>query len=309
MHLRLTTLYISSSMYGVLLDQVVLEELVKKYIPKVTEHFQRKEIQLSVACLPWFLTLFINSMPLPFAFRILDCFFMEGPKVLFQIALAILKRHEKELVNVEDDSELLVVVKAFFSSLNLPVDDATKEQDDANKLEIFNSLMKSAYSDFPKVTSYKINQLRKQNELKIIGGVESFTKRNALRNIKNNANFSSDEVSLIYDYFFGALYYAKDHQDKSSVPEMDLTAFTRMLENMTTWAKLNDNSSTATNDEDLMVVKEVLQAFMQRLFDYFCSESKPGVTLQDAVSKLGEILRGVCLCLVYKRCSLLITLR
>ncbi|EPB91190.1 hypothetical protein HMPREF1544_01895 [Mucor circinelloides 1006PhL] len=284
--------YYSSSMYGVLLDQVVLEELVKKYIPKVTEHFQRKEIQLSVACLPWFLTLFINSMPLPFAFRILDCFFMEGPKVLFQIALAILKRHEKELVKVEDDSELLVVVKEFFASLNLPVDDATKEEDDANKLEIFNSLMKSAYSDFPKVTSYKINQLRKQNELKIIGGVESFTKRNALRNIKNNANFGPDEISLIYDYFFGALYYAKDHQDKSSVPEMDLTAFTRMVENMTTWAKLNDNSSTATNDEDLMVVKEVLQAFIQRLFDYFRPENKSGITLQDAVSKLGEILRG-----------------
>lgn len=280
-------------MYGVLLDQVVLEELVKKYIPKVTEHFQKKEIQLSVACLPWFLTLFINSMPLPFAFRILDCFFMEGPKVLFQIALSILKRHEKELVKVEDDSELLIIVKEFFASLNLPADYATKEEDDANKLEVFNSLMKSAYSDFPKVTSYKINQLRKQNELKIIGGVESFTKRNALRNIKNNANFGPDEISLIYDYFFGALYYAKDHQDKSSVPEMDLTAFTRMMENLTTWAKLNDNSNAATNDEDLMVVKEVLQAFIQRLFAYFRSETKSGVTLQDAVSKLGEILRGV----------------
>lgn len=296
-------------MYGVLLDQVVLEELVRKYIPKVTEHFQRKEIQLSVACLPWFLTLFINSMPLPFAFRILDCFFMEGPKVLFQIALAILKRHEKQLVQVEDDSELLVVVKEFFASLNIPVDDATKEQDDANKLEIFSSLMKSAYSDFPKVTSYKINQLRKQNELKIIGGVESFTKRNALRNIRNNANFGPDEISLIYDYFFGALYYAKDHQDKSSVPEMDITAFTRMLETMTTWAKLNDNSSTATNDEDLMVVKEVLHAFVQRLFGYFCPETKPGVALQDAVGKLGEILRGVCPWLAYNTSCSLLTIR
>lgn len=78
--------YYSSSMYGVLLDQVVLEKLVEKYIPKITEHFKEKEIQLSVACLPWFLTLFINSMPLPFAFRILDCFFMEGPKIIFQIA-------------------------------------------------------------------------------------------------------------------------------------------------------------------------------------------------------------------------------
>ncbi|CEP11243.1 hypothetical protein [Parasitella parasitica] len=254
--------------------------------------YYRKEIQLSVACLPWFLTLFINSMPLPFAFRILDCFFMEGPKVLFQIALSILKRNEKELVKVKDDSELLIVVKGFFASLNLPLDDATREQDEASKLEIFNSLMKSAYSDFPKVTSYKINQLRKQNELKIIGGVESFTKRNALRNIKNNANFGPDEISLIYDYFFGALYYAKNHQDKSSVPKMDLTAFSRMMETMTTWVNLHDNSSAATNDEDLAFVKQVLQAFVQRLFAYFRHETKAGITLQDTISNLGEILRG-----------------
>ncbi|KAG2201661.1 hypothetical protein INT47_003887 [Mucor saturninus] len=56
--------YYSSSMYGVLLDQVVLERLVEKYLPNITLHFKEKDIQLSVACLPWFLTLFINSMPL-----------------------------------------------------------------------------------------------------------------------------------------------------------------------------------------------------------------------------------------------------
>jgi hypothetical protein len=73
-------------MYGVLLDQMVLEELVRKNIPRMYHNLKEKDIQLSVACLPWFLTLYINSMPLPFAFRILDCFFLEGPKILFQIA-------------------------------------------------------------------------------------------------------------------------------------------------------------------------------------------------------------------------------
>lgn len=28
---------------------------------------------------------FINSMPMVFAFRIIDCFFCMGPKVLFQV--------------------------------------------------------------------------------------------------------------------------------------------------------------------------------------------------------------------------------
>lgn len=75
----------STSMYGALLDQLIFEQLVEKTMPILHEHFKRTDIQLSVACLPWFLSLYINSMPLLFAFRVLDCFFMEGPKILFQI--------------------------------------------------------------------------------------------------------------------------------------------------------------------------------------------------------------------------------
>ncbi|KAI9478148.1 MAG: rab-GTPase-TBC domain-containing protein [Benjaminiella poitrasii] len=275
--------YYSSSMYGVLLDQVVLEELLKSYMPKLIEYFKEREIQLSVACLPWFLTLYINSMPLPFVFRILDCFFMEGPKILFQIALAILKSNEKELMKINDDSELLSISKAFFASLNLPLDDVTKEEDDAIKLE---------YSDFPTVTSSKIMKRRKENELKIIEGVESFTKRNVLRTVKNTAHFSPEEISIIYDHFFGALYYSKNHQEKSSVPEMDAAAFTKMLETMTTWAKLGSDINDVQSEDNLPIVKEVLQDFCDSLFCDFKQTNKSGITFVDAVKRLGDILRG-----------------
>lgn len=72
-------------MYGAMLDQIIFEDYVKTKMPLLYEHFQSVDVQLSVACLPWFLSLYINSMPLLFAFRVLDCFFMEGPKILFQI--------------------------------------------------------------------------------------------------------------------------------------------------------------------------------------------------------------------------------
>ncbi|OZJ02069.1 hypothetical protein BZG36_05256, partial [Bifiguratus adelaidae] len=72
--------YYSTSMYGALLDQLIFENFVEKTIPILHEHFKKNDIQLSVACLPWFLSLYINSMPLLFAYRVLDCFFMEGPK-------------------------------------------------------------------------------------------------------------------------------------------------------------------------------------------------------------------------------------
>jgi hypothetical protein len=81
--------YYSTSMYGALLDQLIFEHLLETTMPMLHEHFKKADIQLSVACLPWFLSLYINSMPLLFAFRVLDCFFMEGPKILFQIGYVL----------------------------------------------------------------------------------------------------------------------------------------------------------------------------------------------------------------------------
>lgn len=72
-------------MYGTVLDQRVFEHLVQRCLPTIHEHFVRADIQLSVASLPWFLSLYISSMPMVFAFRIIDCFFLMGPKVLFQV--------------------------------------------------------------------------------------------------------------------------------------------------------------------------------------------------------------------------------
>lgn len=72
-------------MYGALLDQIIFEQLVEKTMPMLWNHFKKTDVQLSVASLPWFLSLYVNSMPLTFAFRVLDCLFMEGPRILFQI--------------------------------------------------------------------------------------------------------------------------------------------------------------------------------------------------------------------------------
>ncbi|GAN04350.1 hypothetical protein MAM1_0061d03810 [Mucor ambiguus] len=77
--------YYSTNMYGALLDQITFEQLVEKTMPILWNHFKRTNVELSVACLPWFLSLYINSMPLEFAVRVLDILFMEGPRILFQI--------------------------------------------------------------------------------------------------------------------------------------------------------------------------------------------------------------------------------
>lgn len=79
---------------------------------------------------------------------------------------------------------------------------------------------------------------------------------------------------------------------------MELTAFTKMLENMTTWAKASGSNSNASStfmkSENMQVIEEISESFISRLFIHFkCDAKCSGVTLSDAVSKLGEILRGV----------------
>lgn len=56
-------------MYGTVLDQRVFEHLVQRCLPSLHDHFVQADIQLSVASLPWFLSLYISSMPMVFAFR------------------------------------------------------------------------------------------------------------------------------------------------------------------------------------------------------------------------------------------------
>ena len=49
--------YNRPSMHGTLLDQRVFESLVQRCLPLIHDHFQAVDVQLSVASLPWFLSL------------------------------------------------------------------------------------------------------------------------------------------------------------------------------------------------------------------------------------------------------------
>ena len=47
-------------MHGTLLDQRVFEALVARCLPMIHNHFETVDVQLSVASLPWFLSLYVN---------------------------------------------------------------------------------------------------------------------------------------------------------------------------------------------------------------------------------------------------------
>lgn len=202
---RLLPGYYSKDMYGTLLDQKVFEALVEKTMPVLWEHLVRSDVNLSVVSLPWFLSLYINSMPLVFAFRVLDVFFLEGPKVLFQIGLAILRINGEELLDVGDDGSFISILKTYFSKL----DESAHPKSENEKLKAitkFQELMVTAFKEFGQITHASIAELRAKHIDNVKEGLATFAKRTSIRNLgPESKKLSPEDLSVIYDRFFGVL--------------------------------------------------------------------------------------------------------
>ncbi|KAI9339139.1 rab-GTPase-TBC domain-containing protein [Pilaira anomala] len=255
--------YYSTSMYGALLDQIIFEHLLEKTMPKLHAHFKETDIQLSVACLPWFLSLYINSMPLLFAFRVLDCFFMEGPKVLFQIGLAILKINGNELLEATDDGVFMDILKQYFNSLDQPLY-PNSDNPKAKNLTRFNELLLVAYREFSNVTDELVRELRQTHQLKVVAGIESFTKRSAVRNIEDAAGLDKTELGIVYDKFYNVLYYKQNSRAERNDSRMDFKSFQLFMGSLARWAA----KKSAEEEADERQLK-VAHNFFSQLFKVF----------------------------------------
>jgi hypothetical protein len=203
---RLLPGYYSQTMYGTLLDQKVFESLTEKTMPILWDH-------LSVVSLPWFLSLYINSMPLIFAFRVLDVFFLEGPKVLFQIGLAILRINGEELLDATDDGAFISVLKSYFSRL----DESAHPKSENPKLRAvtrFQELMVVAFKEFAGITQNTISEQRAKHKDAVLENIENFAKRTSIRNLgPESKKLSMSDLGFLYDQFYAVLYERQQRAD------------------------------------------------------------------------------------------------
>ncbi|ERF76014.1 GTPase-activating protein [Endocarpon pusillum Z07020] len=215
---RLLPGYYSITMYGTLLDQKVFESLVEKTMPVLWDHLVKSDVQLSVVSLPWFLSLYINSMPLVFAFRVLDVFFLEGPKVLFQIGLAILRINGEELLDVSDDGSFISILKSYFSRL----DESAHPKSENEKLRAitrFQELMVVAFKEFAAVTHASVAEQRAKHKDAVLENIESFAKRTSIRNLgPESKKLAVKDLGAVYDRFYEILY-ERQAKDKAADDE------------------------------------------------------------------------------------------
>ncbi|KAI7943664.1 hypothetical protein MJO28_011192 [Puccinia striiformis f. sp. tritici] len=200
--------YYTPTMAGTILDQKVFEYLVETTLPILSQHFKSKEIQLSLASLPWFLSLYLASMPLVFAFRVVDCVLLFGPRVLFQIGLAILKINGPALLTINDDAGLISTMRNYFLTLG----DSAYPDSSANSKERtithFQILLVTAFREFGNIiTDDSIQSARKKFRSSVVDSIQSFSKRTSLRNLKEVAKFTStQQLGQVYDHFQLAIY-------------------------------------------------------------------------------------------------------
>ncbi|XP_073206435.1 growth hormone-regulated TBC protein 1 isoform X2 [Lepidochelys kempii] len=97
--------YYSPEMMGLKTDQEVLGELVRKKVPAVAELIDRHGVMWTLIVSRWFICLFIDILPVETVLRIWDCLFYEGSKIIFRVALALIKQHQAfilEATNLPD---------------------------------------------------------------------------------------------------------------------------------------------------------------------------------------------------------------
>ncbi|XP_047125269.1 TBC1 domain family member 9B isoform X1 [Hydra vulgaris] len=200
--------YYNTKVVGALVDQAVFEVLTAEYIPLLHAHLKKLGI-LSMISLSWFLTIFINVVPLSCAVNILDCFFYDGVKVLFQLAFTILEANKERLLQCVDDGESMTVLGHYFDRITSR--DASHVLERSNRRQNLpfntgtpvdiNDLIVQSYQKFGFMTSENIDKQRNQQRLRVMQHLEDSVKRNVLRHLAADSAFPADELENLFTIF------------------------------------------------------------------------------------------------------------
>ncbi|XP_018592823.2 TBC1 domain family member 9B isoform X2 [Scleropages formosus] len=201
--------YYNTRVVGALVDQAVFEELTRECLPLLYERMQELGV-ISTISLSWFLTLFLSVMPFDSAVLLVDCFFYEGIKVIFQVSLAVLHANMEQLLSCSDEGEAMTILGRYLDNVvnkqtvSAPIPHLhallTSGDEPPPEIDIF-ELIKASYEKFGSLRSDVIEQMRFKQRLKVIQSLEDTAKRSVVRAIMTDSAFSLEELEELYVLF------------------------------------------------------------------------------------------------------------
>lgn len=78
----------------------VADCLVTQFLPKLSTHFEKENVHISMYATQWLLTVFTSTFPFELVTRVWDCFLAEGWKIVYRVMLAILTANEGILLKM-----------------------------------------------------------------------------------------------------------------------------------------------------------------------------------------------------------------
>ncbi|XP_060561507.1 TBC1 domain family member 9B-like [Ruditapes philippinarum] len=253
--------YYNTRVVGALIDQGVFEELIKDYLPNL--HLKLETLGLlSMISLSWFLTIFLSVMPFNCAVNILDCFFYDGAKVIFQVALNILDNNSDELLRCKDDGEAMPVLGSYLENVTnrdttMPTVDHTNMMCTDNvpkkcSVDVCD-LIEESYRKFGHLENQQIGQLRLKYRLRVVQNIEDHTMKNILRSVSEKSMIKGKELEDLYmlfkEEYLTSCYWRTNQQpadlaDKFDpsrpyyeIYKVDYDQFKTMFLSLSPWAK------------------------------------------------------------------------
>uniref|UniRef100_A0A7N6AFD5 TBC1 domain family member 8B n=1 Tax=Anabas testudineus TaxID=64144 RepID=A0A7N6AFD5_ANATE len=209
--------YFNRRVIGAQVDQSVFEELIRERLPELAEHVPDLSALSSVS-LSWFLTLFLSVLPFQSGVCVVDCFFFNGIKVIFQLGLAVLEANAAQLSSSTDDGQALMILTSFLDQVGSeeascppsspPAAELTSSSSTSSDTYIptvqhtnITDLINESYEKFGDLTVRHIERLRCRHRIQVLQAHEDTAKENALRLVTPDVSISPETLAEVYDLF------------------------------------------------------------------------------------------------------------
>ncbi|XP_073840072.1 TBC1 domain family member 8/9 isoform X1 [Musca autumnalis] len=190
--------YYKDKVVGAQIDQGVLNELIKMYLPELHEHLDTLGT-IKMITISWFLTIFISVISYESALHIIDCFFVDGAKIIFIIALQILEWNKEQLLQCQDDGESMMLLSKFLQGIYNPdyPSPAENEKRKLKRTQTVQTLIHEAYTKFSHITLHKIEELRNKHRRLTMRKFDLDNEETIVKFHAENPYFDKDELRLL----------------------------------------------------------------------------------------------------------------